>query len=106
MISRPCNGSRRPVTTSWPERLSATRRRWLCAFLGRDLTTAMLLQELKSDQQAWECFKAARDHIVAREAFGREALRFALGGGTCRLESVVCKTFPSVCLQNVSELKV
>ena len=40
----------------------------------------MLLQELKSDQQAWECFKAARDHIVAREAFGREALRFALGG--------------------------
>ena len=48
--------------------------------LGRDLTTAMLLQELKSDQQAWECFQAARDHIVAREAFGREALRFALGG--------------------------
>ncbi len=26
----------------------ATRRRWFCAFLGRDLTTAMLLQELKS----------------------------------------------------------
>ena len=57
----------------------ATRRRWLCVFLGRDLTTAMLLQELKSDQQAWECFKAARDHIVAREAFGNTtevALRF------------------------------
>ena len=53
---------------------NATRRRsfWY-------LTTAMLLQELKSDQQAWECFKAARDHIVAREAFGNTtevALRF------------------------------
>ncbi len=49
---------------------NATRRRWLCAFLGRNLTTAMLLQELKSDQPAWECFKAARGRIVAREAFG------------------------------------
>ena len=58
----------------------ATRRRRLCpAILGRDLKTGMLLQELKSDQRAWECFKAARDHIVAREAFGNTtevALRF------------------------------
>ncbi len=46
---------------------NAPRRRWLPC---RDLTTAMLLQELKSDQQGWECFKAACDHIVAREAFG------------------------------------
>ncbi len=46
---------------------NATRRRWLPR---RDLTTAMLLQELKSDQQAWERFKEMRDRIVAREAFG------------------------------------
>ena len=46
---------------------NATRRRWLPC---RDLTTAMLLQELKSDQQAWERFKEMRDRIVAREAFG------------------------------------
>ena len=54
----------------------ATRRRWLCRYFRN---TGMLLQELESDQQVWECFKAARDHIVAREAFGNTtevALRF------------------------------
>ena len=42
-----------------------------------DLKTGM--QELKSDQQALQRFKAARDHFVAREAFGNTtevALRF------------------------------
>ena len=56
----------------------ATRRRWLCpAILPPDLKTGM--QELKSDPQALQRFKAARDHFVAREAFGNTtevALRF------------------------------
>ena len=56
----------------------ATRRRWLCpAILPPDLKTGM--QEPKSDQQALQRFKAARDHFVAREPFGNTtevALRF------------------------------